>query len=94
MLENNFEKLKTNLKLTKLKWEEEMNRNLLCIELIKLIQGMEMEYKVIRELKDLKVLNDARIERCLIQCDGMPIYRIEHGIKTIQVDGKDWILCW
>ena len=46
MQENNFEKIiKMNLKITELKCEEEMNRNLLRIELIKLIQGMGMEYK-------------------------------------------------
>jgi len=31
---------------------------------------------------------------CLIQRYGMSIYKIQHGIKSIQVNDKDWILCW
>ena len=121
MLENNFEKLKTYLKLRKLKWEEEMNK-LTLIELIKLIQGMEMEYKVIWEEEEECKMRKVMIEKdtykfyckfsckfsckfyckfsckfyCkfyLIQRHGMPIYRIQYGVKSIQVDDKDWVLC-
>jgi len=31
---------------------------------------------------------------CLMQRYGVSIYRIQHGIKCVQVDDKDWILCW
>ena len=31
---------------------------------------------------------------CLIQRYGVSIYRIQHGLKCAQVDGKDWIMCW
>ena len=35
-----------------------------------------------------------KFSRCLIQRYGVSIYRIQHGIKCIPVDSKDWIFCW
>ena len=29
---------------------------------------------------------------CLIQCYAVPIYRIQYEIKSLHMDGKDWII--
>jgi len=51
---------------------------------------MEMEYKVIREKGEVERLCRRRCnEICLIQRYGVPIYRIQYGIKSKQVDDKD-----
>jgi len=31
---------------------------------------------------------------CLIQCYGVPIYRIQYGVKGLHVDDKDWMIKW
>jgi len=34
------------------------------------------------------------LKACIIQCYGVPIYRIQYGIKCLHLNGEDWIIKW
>jgi len=102
--------IKTNLEIIKVKWTKEMNKNLLWFKLMKLdtriwiealgdgVQGYLRDgggvgwERLVIVMSEYKLM--PKFSRCLIQRHGVSIYRIQQGVKCVQVDGKDWILRW